>query len=104
MISPVLNPFLNRNDMNSSCEMFAAAYHSPCPHGPPQDAEDCHHASKLPSCSMLPETTATTGWDVPSIRPMPGYRRNLIRTKARMTFTIQLQMELSSQMKCHTLD
>ena len=49
---------------------------------------------------MLPETTATIGCVVENINPSPGYIKNLIITKARTTFTTQLDKELSSQMKC----
>jgi len=51
---------------------------------------------------MLSLTTATTGCDVLSANPKPGYTINLIRTKARTILASQLQMLSSSHIKYQT--
>ena len=51
---------------------------------------------------MLPETTATMGKPVLKMKPKPGYTINLMRTKAKMMFTIHDATLSSSQMKCQT--
>src|SRR3989344_3827000 len=93
MMSPRLNPSLNGKLRNSFSVMFRLSYHRPW---------DSHHGSNRASCSMLPDTTATMGCVVDSTNPRAGKMMNLISTNARMTFTSQLHMELSSQMNFHT--
>src|SRR3989344_5607191 len=111
--SPLLNPDEKLKDENSSLLIFFCSYH--CPHMPqyssslrllcsvkcsPQMLCGKFCPQFVALCSILQDTTATTGFEVASKKPRPGYTINFMITKARAMFTIQLNMLFSSHINC----
>src|SRR3989344_5439533 len=91
IISPLLNPFFCGNPRNLSLVILFSVYHT---------LLFSHHDSNPELCSMLDETTATTGYPVPNNNPSPGYIKNLTMIKAKIILTIQEAALLSFHIKC----